>query len=116
MINTMKINNVNKVCNCFMPDIDRPINHTFMFLGEPFCICTYKFMRGPFGLRGDETPNGYFIMSFSNWLDFRMDVYPERGEVKKRVGLIKRKRIEIPENYEELITKIEAAFLKAVFE
>lgn len=113
----MKVNSVNKVCDFFMPDIERPINHTFLFLGEPFSICTYRFMRGPFGLKGDETPNGYFIDCYSDWLDFRIDVYPERGEMKKRIGLMKskgRKKNIIPENHEALTAEIEAAFYKAI--
>ncbi len=115
----MKVNSVNKVCDFFMPDIERPINNTFLFLGEPFSICTYSYMRGPFGLKGDETPNGYFISCYSDWLDFHIDVYPERGEMKKRIGLQKRrgrKKSIIPENHEALIAEIEAAFYKAIFE
>ena len=76
------INKVEKVCRVFLPDCERPINTDFIFLGEWFSICTYKFMRGHYGLQGNETPEGYFVDCFSKWLHFHIDVYPQRGEYK----------------------------------
>lgn len=114
----MKVNSVKEVCDFFMPNEERPINRTFEFLGEEFNICTYLYMRGPFGLRGDETFDGYFVSCYSEWLDFQIDVYPERGEVRKRIGLKKergRRKVAPPDNYERVMQEIDAAFSLAIY-
>lgn len=112
----MKINDVNKVCDVFMPGEERPINRDFTFLGENFWICTYRFMRGGFGLKGDETPRGYFIECASDWLDFHIDAYPECGEYKKKckIKARARKKMDDVEKYEKLMNEIDAAFTNAV--
>ena len=112
----MTLNNVNHVCDIFLPGEERPINKDFLFYGEEFCICTYRFMRGWAGLQGEETPNGYFITSYSPWLDLWIDVYPEKGLFTKRIGIKKafQKNKEVSEMFNAKAPSIEAAFINAI--
>ena len=112
----MRINSVNHVCDVFLPGVERPINYRFKFFGEIFSICTYRFMRGPFELQGDETPCGYFIDCYSDWLDLRIDVYPERGTYKKHIGIRKRckDKAAAQQKFDQLAPEFEAAFINAI--
>lgn len=116
MSGCVKINSVAHVCDVFLPGVERPINQNFDYAGETFYICTYEFMRGPFDLQGDETPRGYFITSLSPWLDLHIDVYPERGTYRKRIGLKKsaKKDIQAQDKFDRLAPTIEAAFINAI--
>ncbi len=112
------INKVGRVCDVFLPGCEKPINADFTFLGELFSICTYRFMRGHWGLHGDETPEGYFISCSSEWLDFHADVYPERGEYRIRSEINKKvKRSATAEELGEYMRKadeIKSAFVEAI--
>lgn len=111
----MKINDVASVCEKFLPGVERPINEEFEFMGERFHICTYRVYRGNYGLKGEETPNGYFIGCSSDWLDFHIDVYPERGTYVKRIG--PKKYCKDKNKYERnanIVAEIETAFIGAI--
>lgn len=114
----MKINNVINVFKMFVPNCKRPSNGIFTFLGEEFSICTYRAMRGPYELQGDETPEGYFVDCYSKWIDFHVDVYPERGEYKIRSGLnkrgIKHATDEELSEYRRKADEIKNAFVNAI--